>query len=72
MHFRILSEKNDYSFQPDLYHQRNKIETIFSVLKRKLVSLKAKYWIRVKEIEIKVFFSNPFKTDKFILYHGCF
>jgi hypothetical protein len=47
-------------FDPDLYHQRNKVETVFSVLKRKFgESLKArKYRLQVKEIKIKVILYN--------------
>ncbi|OPY39059.1 MAG: hypothetical protein A4E35_00293 [Methanoregula sp. PtaU1.Bin051] len=43
-------------FDPELYYQRNKVETVFSVLKRKFgESLKArKYRLQVKEIKIKV------------------
>ncbi|MGA2105772.1 MAG: transposase, partial [Methanoregula sp.] len=42
------------------YHQRNKVETVFSVLKRKFgESLKArKYRLQVKEIKIKVILYN--------------
>ena len=44
------------SFDSDLYHQRNKVETGFSVLKRKFgEALKArKYRLQVKEIKIKM------------------
>ena len=47
-------------FDPDQYHQRNKVETVFSVLKRKFgESLKArKYRLQVKEIKIKVILYN--------------
>ncbi len=47
-------------FDPDQYHQRNKVETIFSVMKRKFgESLKArKYRLQVKEIKIKVILYN--------------
>ena len=47
-------------FDPDQYHQRNKVETLFSVLKRKFgKSLKArKYRLLVKEIKIKVILYN--------------
>jgi hypothetical protein len=43
-------------FDVDLSHQRNKVETVFSVLKRKSgKSHKAgKYRLQVKEIKIKV------------------
>ena len=48
------------SFDEDQYHQRNKVETVFSVLKRKFgESLKArKYRLQVKEIKIKVILYN--------------
>ena len=44
------------SFDLDMYHQRNKVETVFSVLKRKYgESLKARrYWLQVKEIKPKL------------------
>jgi hypothetical protein len=44
------------SFNQEKYYQRNKVETVFSVLKRKFgESLKArKYRLQVKEIKIKV------------------
>ena len=47
-------------FGPDQYHQRNKVETVFSVLKRKFgESLKARnYRLQVKEIKIKVILYN--------------
>jgi transposase len=39
----------------DQYHQRNKVETVFSVIKRKFgESLKArKYRLQIKEIEAR-------------------
>jgi transposase len=48
------------SFDLDKYHQRNKVETVFSVLKRKFgESLKArKYQLQIKEIKIKVILYN--------------
>jgi transposase len=48
------------SFDEKKYHQRNKVETVFSVLKRKFgESLKArKYRLQVKEIKIKVILYN--------------
>jgi transposase len=47
-------------FDSDQYHQRNKVETVFSVLKRKFgESLKSrKYRLQVKEIKIKVILYN--------------
>jgi transposase len=48
------------SFDQEKYHQRNKVETVFSVMKRKFgESLKArKYRFQVKEIKIKVILYN--------------
>jgi transposase len=48
------------AFDQQKYHQRNKVETVFSVLKRKFgESLKArKYRLQVKEIKIKVILYN--------------
>jgi hypothetical protein len=47
-------------FDLDQYHQRNKVKTVFSVLKRKFgESLKArKYRLQIKEIKIKVILYN--------------
>jgi len=48
------------SFDDEKYHQRNKVETVFSVMKRKFgESLKArKFRLQVKEIKIKVILYN--------------
>ena len=48
------------SFDEESYHQRNKVETVFSVLKRKFGEpLKArKYRLRIKEIKFKVILYN--------------
>lgn len=48
------------SFDLDMYHQRNKVETVFSVLKRKYgESLKARrYRLQVKEIKMKAIVYN--------------
>ena len=48
------------SFDQEKYHQRNKVETVFSVLKRKFgESIKArKYRLQIKEIKIKVILYN--------------
>ena len=48
------------SFDDEKYHQRNKVETVFSVMKRKFgESLKArKYRLQVKEIKINVIIYN--------------
>ena len=47
-------------FDDEKYHQRNKVETVFSVLKRKFgEALKArKYRLQIKEIKIKVILYN--------------
>jgi hypothetical protein len=47
-------------FDQEKYHQRNKVETVFSVMKRKFgESLKArKYRLQIKEIKIKVILYN--------------
>jgi len=54
------------SFDDEKYHQRNKIETVFSVLKRKFgESLKArKFRLQVKEIKIKVILYNLSRVMK--------
>jgi hypothetical protein len=58
-------------FDPDQYHQRNKVETVFSVLKRKFgESLKArKYRLQIKEIKIKVVVYNlsRFMNSSYVL-----
>ena len=48
------------SFDEEKYHQRNKVETVFSVLKRKFgEALKARiYRLQVKEIKIKMILYN--------------
>jgi hypothetical protein len=48
------------TFDEEKVHQRNKVETVFSVMKRRFgESLKArKYRLRVKEIKIKVILYN--------------
>jgi len=48
------------AFDDEKYHQRNKVETVFSVLKRKFgEALKARiYRLQVKEIKIKVILYN--------------
>jgi transposase len=53
-------------FDPVQYHQRNKVETVFSVMKRKFgESLKArKYQLQVKEIKIKVILYNLSRAMK--------
>lgn len=49
-----------YAFDEEMYHQRNKVETVFSVLKRKFgEALKARiYRLQIKEIKIKVILYN--------------
>jgi hypothetical protein len=48
------------SFDDEKYHQRNKIETVFSVLKRKFgeTLIARKYRLQIKEIKIKVILYN--------------
>ena len=57
------------SFDLDMYHQRNKVETVFSVLKRKYgESLKARrYWLQVKEIKMKAIVYNLLRLISFVL-----
>ena len=52
------------NFDDDRYRERNKVETAFSVLKRRFgEELKArKYWYQVKEIKIKVILHNLTKA----------
>jgi hypothetical protein len=49
-----------HAFDEEKYHQRNKVETVFSVLKRKFgEALKARiYRLQIKEIKIKVILYN--------------
>src|SRR5690554_7461738 len=51
-------------FDQERYRERNKVETAFSVLKRRFgEELKArKYWYQVKEIKIKVILHNLTKA----------
>lgn len=57
------------SFNLDIYHQRNKVETVFSVLKRKYgESLKVrKFRLQIKENKMKVILHN-LKIDFLICY----
>jgi len=52
--------KNLAEFDEEIYHQRNLVETVFSVLKRRFgENLKArKYWYQVKKIKIKLILYN--------------
>ncbi|QYZ79831.1 IS5 family transposase [Methanofollis formosanus] len=54
------------NFDYDRYHERNKVETTFSVIKRRLgEELKArKYWYQNKEIKIKLILYNLMKEAK--------
>jgi hypothetical protein len=49
-----------HAFDEEMYHQRNKVETVFSVMKRKFGEvLKARLFrLQVKEIKIKVILYN--------------
>ena len=57
------------SFDLDMYHQRNKVETVFSVLKRKYgESLKARrYRLQFKEIKMKAIVYNLSRLISFVL-----
>ena len=57
------------SFDLEMYHQRNKVETVFSVLKRKYgESLKARrYRLQVKEIKMKAIVYNLSRLISFVL-----
>ena len=56
----VYQRKLARSFDQTCYHQRNKVETVFSVLKRKYgEALKARiYRLQVKGIKIKVILYN--------------
>jgi hypothetical protein len=58
--FGYYRKRLSHSFDLEVYHQRNMVETVFSVLKRKYgESLKArKFRLQVKEIKIKVILYN--------------
>ena len=58
-------------FDEEKYHQRNKVETVFSVLKRKFgEALKArKYRLQVKEIKIKIILYNISKMISTLSFH---
>lgn len=58
--FGYYRKRLAHSFDLEKYHQRNKIETVFSVLKRKFgEALKArKFRLQVKEIKMKVILYN--------------
>ncbi|CVK31932.1 transposase (fragment) [Methanoculleus bourgensis] len=53
-------------FDQERYRERNKVETAFSVLKRRFgEELKArKYWYQVKEIKSKVILHNLTKAGQ--------
>ena len=57
---RCLSTRTRLVFDQACYHQRNKVETVFSVLKRKFgESLKArKFQAQIKELKIKLILYN--------------
>jgi hypothetical protein len=58
--FGYYRKRNALSFDLKRYHQRSKVETVFSVLKRKFgEAIKArKYRLQIKEIKIKVILYN--------------
>jgi len=64
----------DQSFDEEKYHQRNKVETVFSILKRKFgEDLKArKYRLRVKEIKIKIILHKISKMISTLSFHILF
>ncbi len=49
-----------WEFDEELYHKRNLVETMFSVLKRKYSEeIRAKkYWNQVKEVKLKLLVHN--------------
>jgi transposase len=57
------------NFDQERYRERNKVETAFSVLKRRFgEELKArKYWYQVKEIESKVILHNLTKAGQAVV-----
>ena len=57
-----------HEFDEELYHNRNLVETMFSVLKRKYgEEIKAKkYWNQVKEIKIKLIVHNLGRCAKVV------
>lgn len=57
-------------FDRELYHNRNLVETMFSILKRKYgEQIKAtKYWNQVKEVKIKILVHNIDRQIKVIIY----
>jgi predicted enzyme involved in methoxymalonyl-ACP biosynthesis len=57
-------------FDEELYHNRNMVETMFSVLKRKYgEEIKArKYWNQVTEVKIKLIVHNIDKYVKILLF----
>jgi hypothetical protein len=58
--FGVYRRELARSFDQTWYHQRNKVETVFSVLKRKFgESLKArKFQAQIKELKIKLILYN--------------
>jgi transposase len=67
--FGVYRRELTRSFDQSLYHQRNKVETVFSVLKRKFgEALKArKFQEQVKELKIKLILYNISKLILAIL-----
>jgi hypothetical protein len=69
--YRIHSaQRITLSFNQEKYHLRNKVETVFSVMKRKFgESLKArKYRLQIKKITIKVILCNLSRTISTFLF----
>jgi predicted enzyme involved in methoxymalonyl-ACP biosynthesis len=65
----VYRRKMVWDFDKDLYHNRNLVETIFSVLKRKYgEEIRAKrYWNQLKEIKFKLLVHNLDRYVKVIL-----
>ncbi len=61
--------KMAWEFDRELYHNRNLVETMFSVLKRKYgENVKAKkYWNQLKEVKFKILVHNLDRYVKVII-----
>ena len=64
----LSSEAWILEFDEELYHNRNMVETMFSVLKRRYgEEVKArKYWNQVKELKIKLIGYNLGRSAKVV------
>ena len=65
----VYRRKMVWEFDKDLYHNRNMVETMFSVLKRKYgEEIRAKkYWNQLKEVKFKLLVHNLDRYVKVIL-----